>query len=131
MGAIKNLIQMHFQDIFVYSLEIGENILQDEYNGFFMNVNDQITFVCKDVQKVPQLQNGFNAMGFSQGGQFLRGYVERCNKPSVYNLISIGGQHQGVFGFPNCPGSKIEFCEKVRELLDLGAYDQFVQGFFP
>jgi len=66
-------------------------------------------------------------MGFSQGGQFLRAYVERFNKPPVYNLVSVGGQHQGVFGFPKCPGNNSFFCEKVRDLLNIGAYDAAVQ----
>ena len=51
-------------------------------------------------------------MGFSQGGQFLRylvlldflkgkaddirGFVERCNKPPVRNLITWGSQHNGI-----------------------------------
>ena len=36
--------------------------------------------------------NGYNAIGFSQGGQFLRGVAQKC--PGMKNLISFGGQHQ-------------------------------------
>lgn len=43
------------------------------------------------------------------------------------NLVSLGGQHQGVFGFPGCPGESIELCNEMRELLSLGAYNDFVQ----
>ena len=32
-----------------------------------------------------------------KGGQFLRAYVERCNKPRVYNLITYGAQHNGKY----------------------------------
>jgi hypothetical protein len=46
----------------------------------------------------PNLKDGFNAVGFSQGGQFLRAYVERCNNPPVHNLITFGGQHMGMSG---------------------------------
>ncbi len=45
--------------------------IQDVTNGFLMNVNDQITMVCKKLQTDPKLQQGYNAIGFSQGGQFL------------------------------------------------------------
>ena len=45
------------------------------------------------------------------------------------NLISIGGQHQGVNGLPQCPSdpdaSKI--CEYVRKLLDFVAYEYWIQ----
>jgi len=44
-------------------------------------------------------------------------------------LISIGGQHQGVYGLPKCPGVNISICEYVRELLDEGAYWSWVQDF--
>ena len=29
------------------------------------------------------------------------------------NLVTFGAQHQGVFGFPNCPGEMIFFCDIV------------------
>lgn len=43
------------------------------------------------------------------------------------NLISIGGQHQGVFGFPRCPENLTKICDEVRDLLNIGAYEKFVQ----
>ncbi len=46
----------------------------------------------------------------------------------MLNLISVGGQHQGVYGFPRCP-MNISFtvCDQIRKLLNLGAYESFVQ----
>lgn len=46
-------------------------IPQDVENSFFMNVNDQVREVCSQLATDPHLQGGYNAMGFSQGGQFL------------------------------------------------------------
>ena len=43
------------------------------------------------------------------------------------NLVSVGGQHQGVFGFPKCPASSA-ICDDVRRLLNIGAYVSFVQN---
>jgi len=40
-------------------------------NGFLMNVNDQVTMACSLIAKDKKLQNGYHAVGFSQGGQFL------------------------------------------------------------
>lgn len=53
--------------------------------------------------------------------------AQRCPYPPVRNLISIGGQHQGVYGFPRCPDSLSKICDEVRSLLNIGAYEKFVQ----
>ncbi|EGG21366.1 palmitoyl-protein thioesterase 1 [Cavenderia fasciculata] len=127
MGRIKQMIEEKIPGIFVYSIEIGDSITDDEFNGFFKNVNTQVDMVCDMLKKNENLTNGFNAIGFSQGGQFLRAYVERCNDPPVYNLLSVGGQHQGVYGMPRCPGTNGTLCNMARELLNLGVYEEFVQ----
>jgi palmitoyl-protein thioesterase len=127
MGKIKNLIEQNLPGIYVYSIEVGNTIEQDELNSYFMNVNDQIDYICKKLKNDTNLAKGFNAMGFSQGGQFLRAYVERCNSPPIYNLISVGGQHQGVYGLPNCLGNNSAICETVRKMLNMGAYTPEVQ----
>jgi palmitoyl-protein thioesterase len=46
----------------------------------------------------------------------------------MLNLISVGGQHQGVFGFPRCPGDNETICNYIRDLLRFGAYESFVQN---
>jgi palmitoyl-protein thioesterase len=127
MGMIKRWIEKEFVGIYVYSIEIGNSTIADSYNSYFMNVNDQIVEAHQKISAIPELSQGFNAIGFSQGGQFLRGYIERFNDPPVYNLISMGGQHQGVFGFPNCPGPNSTFCEEMRRMLRLGAYEPEIQ----
>ncbi|KAK3710177.1 hypothetical protein QZH41_010580 [Actinostola sp. cb2023] len=126
MGAIKGLIESKIPGIYVRSLMIGKNILEDTENGFLMNVNDQIDQVCDKLSKDTKLQNGYNALGFSQGGQFLRAVAQRCPKPPMFNLISFGGQHQGVYGLPHCPGGSF-LCNYVRELLNMGAYISYIQ----
>lgn len=83
---------------------------------------------CDNLGLDPKLNEGFNAIGFSQGGQFLRALVQRCAKVRVYNLITIGSQHQGIYGFPFCTDSW--FCDVFRRLLSLGAYFSFVQAGF-
>ncbi|XP_070555652.1 palmitoyl-protein thioesterase 1-like [Ptychodera flava] len=129
MGSIKSLVESLVPGVYVKSLMIGSNIISDTMNGFFMNANDQVTDVCKQLASDPKLKAGYNAMGFSQGGQFLRAVAQRCPNPPMHNLISFGGQHQGVYGFPHCPGNSSTVCDYVRELLNLGAYNDYVQGF--
>jgi len=45
----------------------------------------------------------------------------------MLNLISVGGQQQGVYGFPRCPINVTALCNDIRELLNIGAYVKFVQ----
>jgi palmitoyl-protein thioesterase len=127
MGSIKKLIEKQLPGVYVISLEIGSSAIQDTENGFFMNVNSQVSMVCNQLANDTKLANGYNSIGFSQGGQFLRAVAQRCPTPQMKNLISIGGQHQGVYGFPKCPAST-KICNAVRRLLNYGAYVNFVQN---
>ncbi|OWF36658.1 Palmitoyl-protein thioesterase 1 [Mizuhopecten yessoensis] len=128
MGSIKKIIEKEVKGVYVNSLMIGSNIAADTTNGFFMNANDQITLACSLIAKDSKLQNGYHSIGFSQGGQFLRAVAQRCPNPPMLNLVSVGGQHQGVFGFPKCPGNNSVVCDEVRKLLNLGAYVSLVQA---
>lgn len=128
MGSIKRLLEDNIPNVYIKSLEIGSNVLTDMENSFLMNANDQVKMACDQIAQDPELKNGFNAIGFSQGGQFLRAVAQRCPQLKMNNLISVGGQHQGVFGFPRCPGESEKLCDYVRELLNLGAYVSFVQN---
>jgi len=129
MGAVKAEIEKSIPGVYVYSVEIGNSLPADEFHGFFGNVNDQVDFVCNYVKSDPNLAGGFNALGFSQGGQFLRAYVERCNDPPVYNLITFGGQHLGVTDIPYCFGTNLTLCRDMDELLSLGAYADGVRNY--
>lgn len=128
LGAIQSLIEKHVEGIYVHSLQIGSNFAEDTANGFLMNVNDQITEACHKISNDPKLRKGYNAVGFSQGGQFLRAVAQRCPVPAMHNLISIGGQHQGVYGLPHCSGDTYTLCNYVRKLVTMGAYLEFVQN---
>lgn len=48
-----------------------ELCFEDTEHGFFGNVNDQVAEVCHTIQKDEKLKKGYNAIGFSQGSQFL------------------------------------------------------------
>uniref|UniRef100_A0A452S511 Palmitoyl-protein thioesterase 1 n=1 Tax=Ursus americanus TaxID=9643 RepID=A0A452S511_URSAM len=127
MGAIKKMVEKKIPGIYVLSLEIGKTLMEDVENSFFLNVNSQVTTVCEILAKDPKLQQGYNAMGFSQGGQFLRAVAQRCPSPPMINLISVGGQHQGVYGLPRCPGESSHICDLIRKTLNAGAYNKAIQ----
>ncbi|CAL8292474.1 unnamed protein product [Merluccius merluccius] len=127
LGAISKMIQAQVPGIYVLSLRIGDNVVQDTENGFFMDVNRQVVQVCAQLAQDPRLQGGYNAMGFSQGGQFLRAVAQRCPSPPMKTLISVGGQQQGVYGLPRCPGERSPVCDWIRKALNTEVYTDVVQ----
>lgn len=128
MGYIKNFMEKHIPGVYVHSLEIGSSVVQDTENGFFKDVNEQIELVCEKIKNDSQLKRGYHAIGFSQGGQFLRGVAQRCPQGMI-NLVTVGGQHQGVYGLPSCLGENHVVCDYVRRLLNYGAYVSWIQNF--
>eukprot|EP00747_Dinoflagellata_sp_TGD_P184692 gnl/TRDRNA2_/TRDRNA2_40559_c0_seq2.p1 gnl/TRDRNA2_/TRDRNA2_40559_c0~~gnl/TRDRNA2_/TRDRNA2_40559_c0_seq2.p1 ORF type:complete len:312 (+),score=63.97 gnl/TRDRNA2_/TRDRNA2_40559_c0_seq2:74-1009(+) len=129
MGAIKKHLKENIPGIFVHSVEIGSNAAEDTLEGFFGNMNHQVDDVCQSLRKIPELAEGFNAIGFSQGGQLMRAYVERCNEPPVRQLITFGGQHQGVADIPACVGTDVVLCKQMAEVLGRGAYLPAVRNY--
>jgi len=127
MGFIKKMVEEEVPGIYVLSLMIGDNIIQDTENGFFSDVNEQVSMVCSQLAKDPKLNGGYNAMGFSQGGQFLRAVAQRCPSPPMKTLISVGGQQQGVYGLPRCPGESSHICDWIRKALNAEAYSSMMQ----
>merc|ERR1712126_97458 len=128
MGNIKKFLEEEIPSVYVHSIMIGSNIIVDMESGFFRDTNRQIREVCEMIAEDPELQDGYNAIGFSQGGQFLRAVAQRCPSPPMKNLVTVGAQHQRVFGFPLCPGEMNHFCDIARDLLNYGAYTDLVQG---
>ena len=70
LGKIVKEVEKEVPGIYTKSIQIGNGIVEDTLNGFFKNVNDQVDMVCKNLSADPNLKDGFNVIGFSQGGQF-------------------------------------------------------------
>ncbi|XP_076624517.1 palmitoyl-protein thioesterase 1 [Colletes latitarsis] len=127
LGAIKKLIEATLPNIYVYSIRLGNNTIEDVEHSYFGNINQQISQVCEQLSKDKHLKDGYNAIGFSQGAQFMRAVIQRCPNPPVMNFISMGGQHQGVFGLPNCGVLGNNTCNYMSRMIKYGAYLKFVQ----
>jgi len=127
IGFIQKFLEQHINGVYVHSLMLGSNERDDFVNSYLMDSNAQIEQACKMVQNDTRLQNGYHAVGFSQGGQFVRALAQRCPDPPILNLVTFGAQHQGVYGLPRCPGENATLCNLARELLNYGAYVDFVQ----
>ena len=114
---------------FVYNIGLGPDANSDRSASFFGNVTDQVDTVCEILRDHPILSTApaVDAIGFSQGGQFLRGYVERCNNPPVRSLITFGSQHNGISEFKAC-GSTDWLCKGAMALLRFNTWSSFVQN---
>lgn len=129
LGAFKNFLEEQIPNVYVLSLKIGDSIPADMEHGYFMSPNKQVQYVCQELSDNEKLKDGFNAIGFSQGSQFLRAVVQRCGHtiPKMKNLITLGGQHQGVYGIPNCGALQHDTCDYIRRLLNYAAYNSWMQ----
>ena len=88
----------------MYYIRLDDDASADKSATFLGNLNEQVAKVCADLATEPILSTApaINGIGFSQGGQFLRAYVERCNNPPVSSLVTFGAQHNGIAEFQNC-----------------------------
>lgn len=128
LGGFKLFLEENIPNVYVNSLKIGNSSIEDFENGYFLKPDIQIRDACKMLIDDPKLKDGFNAIGFSQGSQFLRGAIQRCgHQLKIKNFVSLGGQHQGVYGLPHCGALQSKSCDYVRELLNYAAYNPWVQ----
>jgi len=126
MLEFAELIQDVHPGIFVHSVYIDQDLRRDREAGFYGHVFDQLEVVAAQLAAIPELKNGFDALGFSQGGQFLRAYVEKYNSPPVNNLITFGSQHMGISDLPVC-GSWDVFCQIARRATKRAVYEEWAQ----
>ncbi|KAG0360877.1 hypothetical protein BG005_009712 [Podila minutissima] len=122
MQSIKDIAP----EVFIHSVSLAESESDDQRAGFFGNVNNQLEIVCRQLKDIKELQRGFNAVGFSQGGQFLRAYVQRCNDPPIHNLVTVGSQHGGVTDIPGCVNADAS-CKLMRSIARTGVYSGYVR----
>ncbi|KAH8424313.1 palmitoyl-protein thioesterase family protein [Aspergillus melleus] len=113
---------------YVHLIHLADSGAGDRQASFIGDVNLQVDTVCAQLQadNILRTAPGINALGFSQGGQFLRAYVERCNDPPVHNLVTLGSQHNGIAEFQAC-GASDYFCRGGEALLRWGRWSKFVQ----
>lgn len=124
MGAVKARVERSTGGAFVYSVEVGASVAADTENGFVGNVHEQVAGVCEKIGAEPRLAGGFHAVGFSQGGLFVRALTETCAAAKVRSLVTLGGPHWGVAEVPGCDvqPAAVSFCRAMQKALAVGAY---------
>ncbi|KAL5117809.1 hypothetical protein ACEQ8H_004283 [Pleosporales sp. CAS-2024a] len=115
---------------YVYYIRLDEDADSDRTATFVGNVSAQIDQVCSDISthKVLSRAPGLNALGFSQGGQFLRGLVERCgDRVPIRNLVTFGSQHNGIAQYQVCKDGDW-LCKGYIGLLKANTWSAWVQS---
>jgi palmitoyl-protein thioesterase len=129
LAQVAELAQEVNPGTFTYIIRLDDDSSADRTATFFGNVTVQIEKVCADLAAHPILSTApaVDALGFSQGGQFLRGYIERCNFPPVRSLVTFGSQHNGISEFQSC-GATDWLCKGSEGLLRSSTWSSFVQS---
>lgn len=89
----------------VFPIRLSPDGSLDARYTFFGNTSTYISSVCTNLTSNPLFSSPHtrvDALGFSQGGQFLRGLLERCPGISVRSLVTFGSQHNGIAEFQKC-----------------------------
>jgi palmitoyl-protein thioesterase len=109
----------------VYSIQIGSKD-EDQKYSFFDRIDRQVKLVCDYLQSDPIYSNGYDAIGFSQGGLFLRALVQSC-PIKANSLITLGSPHGGVSDIPRCSNSNDVNCSLMRSIVNQGVYWSWIQ----
>ncbi|KAI4141263.1 MAG: hypothetical protein L6R39_005430 [Caloplaca ligustica] len=114
---------------YTYFIRLASDPSSDRTATFLGNLTEQVSKVCEDISSHPilSLAPAINALGFSQGGQFLRAYIQRCNNPPVHTLVTFGSQHNGISEFQNC-GDNDWVCQSWDGYLKRNTWSNFVQS---
>ncbi|KDO35472.1 hypothetical protein SPRG_00319 [Saprolegnia parasitica CBS 223.65] len=126
MQRLRKAVAAHL-NTYVTNVQIGDSVAADSSNSFFMKFDTQVDLFAKQVANDPNLAEGFNAMGFSQGNLLIRGYIERYNTPPVKNFISVHGPLAGVGALPHCAPTSF-ICKQINAIISTAAYTDTVQG---
>lgn len=127
MARAKDMIHQILPDVFVHSVFIDEDPGTDEKRSLFGDSNVEVDIVCEQLSRIPELNEGFGAIGFSQGGLFMRALVERCPNISVSTLVTFGSPHLGVSELPLCAHDDDWLCQKRNALLKRQVWFDTVQ----
>lgn len=80
---MKENLHALYPGIFVHNVFLDEQRAKDRRAGFWGDCNEQIAIVAEQLAGIEELGNGFDAVGFSQGGQFMRWVVRPTTSESI------------------------------------------------
>lgn len=92
MVDLKNWFETNLSKT-VYNIELGDGKKYSVYTP----IEEQLKLLDDTIINIPELQNGFDFVGMSQGGLLARAYVQLYSTFPVYNLISLVAPQGGVY----------------------------------
>lgn len=117
-----------YPELEIYSIYIKQEGNKDKEASLQGDSMTQLSEVCEQIKNLGSeidITGGFNAMGFSQGGLFVRALVETCDV-KFHNIITLGSPHNGIADLPPCqPGNLL--CKKKNEFIRNRIYDDYIQ----
>lgn len=126
MHRVADIISQILPQVYIHSVYVDSDPATDERRSLFGNANDEVDVVCDQLAEIPELAGGFGAIGFSQGGLFLRALVERCNV-TVSTLVTFGSPHMGVEDLSLCEPESDWVCRRRNALLRRQVWQRAVQ----
>ncbi|KAI0485266.1 alpha/beta-hydrolase [Xylariaceae sp. FL0804] len=114
---------------FVYFVALGADASADRTATFYGDVNAQVAAVCDALAAHPILSTApaVDALGFSQGGQFLRAYAQRCAAPPLRSLVTFGSQHNGIVDYRACGRADL-LCRGALALMHSNTWGAWAQA---
>ena len=117
-------IEKYMPGTYVRNANIGSG-----FTTSFWNMFSQLGWLVSEIKNDPALANGFNMIAHSQGGLIARAYVELYNSPAVYNLITWGSPHMGVFGTPGAYDNRFTWINYSETIMYQMFYTNYWQNF--
>ncbi|KAF0697421.1 Aste57867_11901 [Aphanomyces stellatus] len=127
MERMRNVVSDTLDGAYVTSVQIGKNVDEDEYNSVHLTMDEQVSRFAAIVSRDPNLRKGFNAIGFSQGGLIVRGYIERFNDPPVIGFLACHSPLAGIGSLPICNPTDF-LCRQLNKFFGEFAYTDELQG---
>ncbi|KAF3904798.1 Dolichyldiphosphatase [Dactylellina cionopaga] len=132
LQSVADLYTSIYPGAATHIISLGEDGGADRKASYFGSLPGELSGVCDQLASNPNLTStaaphGIHALGFSQGGLFMRGYVEACNSPKVHTLATFGSPHNGISEFVKC---KITdwVCRAAFGFLNANKWSEWVQS---
>eukprot|EP01104_Vermistella_antarctica_P013481 TRINITY_DN4080_c0_g1_i1.p1 TRINITY_DN4080_c0_g1~~TRINITY_DN4080_c0_g1_i1.p1 ORF type:complete len:326 (+),score=83.34 TRINITY_DN4080_c0_g1_i1:245-1222(+) len=122
MDPVADWIDEAYPGTYVLSVKVGDGRL----DSFVWPMQKQLEEVCTAVCADPELAEGFNLIGYSQGALLSRAYIQTgCCAYPVHNFISWVGPHGGIFGVPFV--NRFTPPELLNKIAGADFYDDVIQ----
>lgn len=127
--------------VYAVCIPTGDAQAEDTKNGYFLSMDKSVDAFAAGVAADSILQQGFHAIGFSQGNNVIRGYIAKVNNPAVHTFISVNGVNAGIGAVPYCQPDvlsaahtivndgavQFSMCDLLMEQASRSAYTEFSQ----